>query len=93
MMFSCSEYETKLVEDFCEPSGARPVPAKDIVRKFVTQCSALDTNLVCALIEDKLDLGEPDTDDWKMCLRAIYGIEALTASCAPSPAVAASHSA
>ena len=74
------EYETKLVEDFCEPSGARPTPAKSIVSKFVQQCQALDSDLLCALLEDNLVIDDPDSDQWKMVLRAVVGIEALVVS-------------
>ena len=45
------EYEAKLVDEYCEPSGARPAPTKAATATFNTKTSALDANLVCALLE------------------------------------------
>jgi hypothetical protein len=66
------EYEAKIIDDLCEPSGARPNPSKQVLDKFVQQCGSLDANLCCALLEEKLE-----DEDWKVCLKALVGITAL----------------
>ena len=66
------EYEAKIIDDLCEPSGARPNPNKDVVAKFVRQCGSLDADLCCALLEEKLE-----DEDWKVVLKALVGIESL----------------
>ena len=43
-------------------------PTKETVKKFVTQSTTLDPNLVCALLEEKLDMPNPDADSWKFTL-------------------------
>eukprot|EP01052_Picozoa_sp_SAG31_P008623 SAG31_NODE_438_length_15693_cov_6.254248_15_plen_289_part_00 len=32
------EYEAKIIDDLCEPSGARPNPSKEVLNNFVKQC-------------------------------------------------------
>ena len=69
------EYEAKIIDDLCEPSGARPNPSKETLAKFIKQCGPLDANLCCALLEEKME-----DEDWKVCLKALAGIEALVNS-------------
>jgi hypothetical protein len=69
------EYEAKIIDDLCEPSGARPHPPKEVLAKFVQQCGSLDTNLCCVLLEVKLD-----DEDWKVVVKALVGICALAES-------------
>jgi hypothetical protein len=69
------EYEAKIIDDLCEPSGARPNPSKEVLAKFVKQCGSLDADLCCALLEEKLE-----DEDWKVCLKALVGIEVLVTS-------------
>ena len=66
------EYEAKIIDDLCEPSGARPNPSKEVLAKFCQQCGSLDANLCCALLEEKLE-----DEDWKVVLKALVGIAAL----------------
>ena len=66
------EYEAKIIDDLCEPSGARPNPSKQVLDKFVQQCGSLDANLCCALLEEKLE-----DEDWKVVVKALFGITAL----------------
>jgi hypothetical protein len=66
------EYEAKIIDDLCEPSGARPNPSKQVLDKFVQQCGSLDANLCCALLEEKLE-----DEDWKVVVKALFGITVL----------------
>ena len=66
------EYEAKIIDDLCEPSGARPNPSKETLAKFIKQTGPLNADLVCALLEEKLE-----DEDWKVCTKALAGIEAL----------------
>ena len=47
-------------------------PELQVLNAFVKSCGSLDANLCCALLEEKLE-----DEEWKVCLRALAGIEAL----------------
>jgi len=66
------EYEAKLVDDMCEPAGARSKPGKDQLAKFAQACSTLDANIICSFLEEKLE-----DEVWQTQLRACCAIEVL----------------
>jgi hypothetical protein len=70
---SSGEYEGRLVDGITAPIGVRPIPTKDELTKFLTQCESLDKWLVAELLNKKL------TDEFPFAtqMKALTTLEAL----------------
>ena len=70
---SNGEYEGRLVDSITAPSGVRPIPTKDEMTKFLTQCESLDKWLVSSILNARL------TDDypWQSQMKALCVFESL----------------
>jgi len=65
--------ETTIVNDLTNTSGIkRNSPSKQQLKEFVQRSLNVDLNLICELLEEKLE-----SNNWVKKLRALYGIEAL----------------
>ena len=70
---SNGEYEGRLVDNITAPTGVRPLPTKDELSKFLTQCESLDKYMIAGLLNGKLAEGNPFATQMK----ALATLEAL----------------
>ena len=75
-------YEATLVDSICSGGGLRPVPSTTEVNAFLERVKSLDPSVIAPLLVAKVD-----SEDWKVNLKALVVMEAMTkdpafASCA-----------
>jgi len=69
---SAGEYETKLVEDICQPGGARIKPPDSVLTEFCTKCKSLKTVVIGKLLLDQVNKSNAIIQQ-----KALYTVEAL----------------
>jgi hypothetical protein len=73
-------YERNLILELCPPGGLKPVPPPDKLANFIRSCSSLNSDLVCPVLLDCLEDGQP----WIIRAKALCTMEAAIANGAKS---------
>lgn len=69
-------YERNLILELCPPGGMKPVPPPDKLANFARSCSSLNSDLVCPVLLDCLEEGQP----WIIRAKALCTMEAAIAN-------------
>jgi len=69
-------YEKNLVKELCPPSGMKPVPPPDKLANFARACASLNSDLVCPVMLDYLEDGQP----WIIRAKALCAMETAIAN-------------
>jgi hypothetical protein len=69
-------YERNLILELCPPGGMKPVPPPDKLANFARSCSSLNSDLVCPVLLDCLEEGQP----WVIRAKALCTMEAAIAN-------------
>lgn len=69
-------YEKNLVLELCPPGGMKPVPPADKLANFARACSSLNSDLVCPVLLDCLEDGQP----WIIRAKALCAMETSIAN-------------
>lgn len=69
-------YERNLVLELCPPGGMKPVPPPDKLANFERACSTLNSDLICPVLLDCLEEGQP----WIIRAKALCVMETCIAS-------------
>ena len=69
-------YEKNLVKELCPPSGMKPVPPPDKLANFARACASLNSDLVCPVLLDCLEEGQP----WIIRAKALCAMETSIAN-------------
>lgn len=64
-------YERNLVLELCPPGGMKPVPPSDKLANFERVCSTLNSDLICPVLLDCLEEGQP----WVIRAKALCVME------------------
>jgi hypothetical protein len=65
-------YEKNLILELCPPGGMKPVPPPDKLANFARTCASLNSDLVCPVLLDCLEEGQP----WVIRAKALCTMEA-----------------
>lgn len=69
-------YERNLVLELCPPGGMKPVPPPDKLANFARACASLNSDLVCPVLLDCLEDGQP----WVIRAKALCAMETAIAN-------------
>jgi hypothetical protein len=69
-------YERNLVLELCPPGGLKPTPPPDKLANFARTCASLNSDLVCPVLLDCLEDGQP----WIIRAKALCTMEAAIAN-------------
>jgi hypothetical protein len=69
-------YEKNLVLELCPPGGMKPVPPPDKLASFARTCASLNADLVCPVLLDCLEEGQP----WVIRAKALCAMETAIAN-------------
>jgi hypothetical protein len=69
-------YERNLVLELCPPGGLKPVPPPDKLASFARACASLNSDLVCPVLLDCLEDGQP----WIIRAKALCAMETAIAN-------------
>ena len=65
-------YERNLILELCPPGGMKPAPPPDKLANFARTCASLNSDLVCPVLLDCLEDGQP----WVIRAKALCTMEA-----------------
>lgn len=69
-------YEKNLVLELCPPGGMKPVPPPEKLANFARSCASLNSDLVCPVLLDCLEDGQP----WIIRAKALCAMETCIAN-------------
>lgn len=69
-------YERNLVLELCPPGGTKPVPPPDKLASFARACPTLNSDLICPVLLDCLEEGQP----WVIRAKALCVMETCISS-------------
>lgn len=73
---SDGQYEKNLVMELCPPGGMKAVPPPDKLANFARNCSSLNADLVCPVLLDLIEDGQP----WIIRAKALCAMETAIAN-------------